>query len=179
MASGTAVNAVNANSGADRNNIVSISDLAGVYGVNPLNRNYFFKSLPNGDINARLVQRLAYLDQNLETRDPNLRCMNLTELTQLARNQVANNAQQTKENAERDPQNCAKLNAMNHTYFDAGLFQTNTNGKYLFMSSRNNNFSNRQQKLVLTVSDAIFSSSPVVFTVLSLILSLFVVVIAL
>jgi hypothetical protein len=53
---------------------------------------------------------------------------------------------------ETDEQNCMKLNAASQ-YFDGGLYQmkeTNADG-YYYMSSRNNNFTNRDQKGVIFV----------------------------
>ena len=43
-----------------------------------------------------------------------------------------------------------KLNAA-PAYFDAGLVALNRIGEYHYMSSRNNNFSNRSQKASITV----------------------------
>lgn len=51
----------------------------------------------------------------------------------------------SKDRVERSPENCAKLNAASR-YFDGGLVKMNKNGVYYYMSSRNNNFSNRSQK---------------------------------
>lgn len=47
--------------------------------------------------------------------------------------------------------NCAKLNAAKTPYFDGGLVKMNQTGKFTYMSTRNNNFSNRTQKGQLTV----------------------------
>merc|ERR1712195_327357 len=60
---------------------------------------------------------------------------------------------------ENTPQNCAKLNGKAHPYFDAGVTTiktktgaTTTKGKtYAFFSSRNNNFSNRDQTMNICV----------------------------
>merc|ERR1719478_897589 len=60
-------------------------------------------------------------------------------------------AAQNKNDAERDPLNCAKLNAAADSrgqrtpYFDGGLTRMNKAGVSSYMSSRNNNFSNRNQ----------------------------------
>jgi len=48
-------------------------------------------------------------------------------------------------NIEQDKANCMKLNAA-APYFDGGLVRMNLTGTFYYMSSRNNNFSNRGQK---------------------------------
>jgi len=48
--------------------------------------------------------------------------------------------------------NCMKLNAAN-AYFNGGLIKMNTSGEFYYMSSRNNNFSNRGQKAYLKVAN--------------------------
>jgi len=50
--------------------------------------------------------------------------------------------------------NCFVLNA-SPQHFDGGLIPMNTTGTYFFLSSRNNNFSNRAQKGQITVNDII------------------------
>jgi len=50
-----------------------------------------------------------------------------------------------------DPQNCMKLNAA-QPYFNGGLVRMNSTGTFWFMSSRNNNFSNRTQKGEIIIS---------------------------
>jgi hypothetical protein len=54
-------------------------------------------------------------------------------------------------NPNENVQNCAKLNDPNRAYFDGGVVQMKESGTYYYMSSRNNNFSNRSQKGTLTV----------------------------
>jgi hypothetical protein len=49
-------------------------------------------------------------------------------------------------NIEQDKANCMKLNAAPTPYFDGGLIRMNLTGTFYYMSSRNNNFSNRGQK---------------------------------
>jgi len=51
-----------------------------------------------------------------------------------------------------DIQNCAKLNAA-PARFDGGLVQMGKTGTMNYMSSRNNNFTNRSQKASITVTD--------------------------
>jgi len=50
-------------------------------------------------------------------------------------------------------ENCAKLNAAPTPYFNGGLVKMNNTGKFTYMSSRNNNFSNRSQKGQITVTE--------------------------
>jgi hypothetical protein len=68
-----------------------------------------------------------------------------TEATLLANN--GNNA----DTAQDDPTNCFKLNAAPQ-YFDGGLQRMNNTAQHFFMSTRNNNFTNRGQKATLTVA---------------------------
>jgi len=57
-----------------------------------------------------------------------------------------------------------KLNAA-EPYFDGGLIQMNRVGDFKYMSSRNNNFSNRGQKATITVSHLVSTWSIVVLSV--------------
>jgi plastocyanin len=52
---------------------------------------------------------------------------------------------------DQDTTNCAKLNGNPTGYFDLGLLRLNRTGTYNYMSSRNNNFSNRGQKASLLI----------------------------
>jgi len=83
-----------------------------------------------------LRTRMAMLDQ--------VNCLNYEQL--LAKNNNNNN------NAEQDVQNCMKLNAA-PAYFDGGLIKMNNtnNVGYFYMNSRNNNFTNRDQKGILYI----------------------------
>lgn len=49
-------------------------------------------------------------------------------------------------NINENPQNCMKLNDPGVQYFDGGVVQMKTIGTYHYMSTRNNNFTNRSQK---------------------------------
>jgi hypothetical protein len=53
-------------------------------------------------------------------------------------------------NIEQDVQNCMKLNAAS-PYFDGGLIRMNKTGTFYYMSSRNNNFTNRGQRGVIEI----------------------------
>jgi len=52
-------------------------------------------------------------------------------------------------------QNCFILNAAGANYFDGGLVPMRAAGTFNYMSTRNNNFTNRSQKGVITVSTAL------------------------
>jgi hypothetical protein len=83
--------------------------------------------------------RMAFLNQ-----DPELDCDSWETL--LANN--GNNA----DNANLDKRNCYKLNAQRHPYFDGGLIKVKAAvGTYHMFSTRNNNFSNRSQKMTIHV----------------------------
>jgi len=86
-----------------------------------------------------LRQRMAMLGQPVD--NPNL-CKSWEAL--LAQN--GNN----ENNAKADVQNCMKLNAAGE-YFNGGLIQMKTTSTFTYISTRNNNFTNRDQKGVINV----------------------------
>lgn len=118
----------------DRSNIVQILDRSynkplldtgfKQYGVTPL-----FDSMAVRD-------NMAFIGQQ--------NCLSLDALN----TKNGNNAN----NIDVDPQNCAKLNAAATPYFNGGLMQVNKTGTFYYMSSRNNNFSNRTQKGTIVVT---------------------------
>lgn len=57
-------------------------------------------------------------------------------------------------NGDQDVNNCKKLNAASQR-FDAGLIKMNHTGEFFYMASRNNNFSNRGHKGIITVNSFI------------------------
>jgi len=57
---------------------------------------------------------------------------------------------------QQDPQNCAVLNGMGGNSFDSGLVKMTEAGTFHYMSSRNNNFTNRSQKGTIVVG-SVFS----------------------
>ena len=61
---------------------------------------------------------------------------------------------------ENDVGNCLKLNAAPHPYFDGGLVPMTKPGRFTYMSTRNNNFSNRSQKGVISVGAAAAQDEP-------------------
>jgi len=90
---------------------------------------------------SNLRKRMAMLGQPVD--DPN-KCKDLKAL--LAQNTNNENS------AEQDVQNCMKLNAASE-YFDGGAVKMNNTGNFYFMSSRNNNFTNRDQRGSITVAN--------------------------
>jgi hypothetical protein len=59
-----------------------------------------------------------------------------------------------KNERENHPLNCAKLNAKPFPYFDGGFMVARRPGTYAFYSSRNNNFSNRDQTGVICIRES-------------------------
>ncbi|RYG68249.1 hypothetical protein EON64_05600 [archaeon] len=91
------------------------------------------------------LMRLAYLNQQSDLGSMTLRA-NLPCLTQAQLDAIPN-----QDVADFHPLNCAKLNAKPHPYFDGGLIFMRKSGWFPFFSSRNNNFSNRQQIGIICV----------------------------
>lgn len=107
---------------------------------------------PNGTPDYTVINALSMLNQpGLTSSDPTVMCLNLTQL--LAKN--GNN----RDNARRDIQNCGMLGNAPTPYFDAGLVQMRASGRFTYLSSRNNNFSNRSQKGILIVNGGEFNSA--------------------
>lgn len=128
-------NAGEGTAGTDRSNIVQIKS----YGHQlPLGDNDFSKDITPLFDSAELRQTMAHLGQT--------NCLNYADLK--AKHGNNQNAMDT------DPQNCMKLNAAS-PYFNAGLVKMNHTGNFYYMSSRNNNFSNRTQKSLLVVEPLI------------------------
>jgi hypothetical protein len=88
------------------------------------------------------IMKLAFLDQVANLAKQGRKCLSPMELATKAGR---------KDDAERHPRNCAKLNAamdrygQRHPYFDAGLVKMRKPGRFAFLGTRNNNFSNRNQ----------------------------------
>jgi len=125
-------NAGEGTDGTDRSNVVQIQNLGA---SQPASDKWLSTHTPMFE-SKWLRQHMAMLDQT--------GCLTYAQL--LANNN--NNAA----TAKTDPANCMKLNAAPTPYFNGGLIKMNKTGTFYFMSSRNNNFSNRGQKAVLTVS---------------------------
>jgi hypothetical protein len=123
-------NAGEGRAGGDRSNIVQMESDDKSHPADDKWLNSRKKLFPNRDVRVRM----AMLDQPVD--DPT-RCLSRSDL--LNKNNGNNN------NAEQDVQNCMKLNNAG-PYFDGGVQKMSTTGRYYFMSSRNNNFTNRAHK---------------------------------
>jgi hypothetical protein len=86
-----------------------------------------------------LIQKFALLDQHSKLAKKQQTCLTIDELEKIGNN----------DEEERHPRNCAKMNAnmdefgQRTPYFDGGLVKMNKAGNFPYMSTRNNNFSNR------------------------------------
>lgn len=94
------------------------------------------------------IVRLAYLNQQMDVGSLILRANNKC-LTEDELNQITLTAGE--DTAKNHPLNCAKINAKPFPYFDGGIMFMRRSGWFPFFSSRNNNFSNRQQSGVLCI----------------------------
>ena len=94
------------------------------------------------------LKRLAYLNQQSDGLALSLRSQ-LDCLTEDELDAISN-----KNERENHPLNCAKLNAKPFPYFDAGLMVARRAGFFAYFSSRNNNFSNRDQTGVVCVKSS-------------------------
>jgi hypothetical protein len=125
----------------------------------------------NGTTDESFVNLLSHLDQpGLKSTDPNIMCLNHTAL-------LAKNGQNTA-NAKLDNQNCMKLGGAPSPYFDAGLMKMKVTGRFAYMSTRNNNFSNRSQKGLIIVGGSKFANamklqSPLLISIIFILISLF------
>jgi len=88
--------------------------------------------------------KLVYAGQDIDNPDV---CQTFNQIKQ--RNPGNNEA--NRQARERDFANCAKINGNPSPYLNAGVIKAGQPGNYAFMSTRNNNFSNRQQKAYLTI----------------------------
>ena len=112
-----------------------------------------YKWSPNTAADEKtLYNRLAFLDQDIFNLQKN---QNPGNEQSCAAFDTLDNDNQLNNRAEREEtyQNCAKLSGAATPHFDAGLVQLKAApGEYKYMSTRNNNFSNRGHKGVITVS---------------------------
>mmetsp|Transcript_10059 Transcript_10059/g.10870 ORF Transcript_10059/g.10870 Transcript_10059/m.10870 type:complete len:992 (-) Transcript_10059:478-3453(-) len=102
-------------------------------------------SVATGQACYKQMMRLAYLNQQSDSGSLTLRggksCLTQAQLDAISNSDTADN----------HPLNCAKLNAKPYPYFDGGVMIMKKNGWFPYYSSRNNNFSNRQNIGVLCV----------------------------
>jgi len=88
------------------------------------------------------IKTMALLDQEYDLSLKGESCLSQEDL------EAINNDNER----ETNPNNCAKINGKAHPYFDGGLQQvTASKGVFSFFSSRNNNFSNRDQTIGICV----------------------------
>jgi hypothetical protein len=125
-------NAGEGTAGTDRSNMVQMARLQDSYPASDAwiqNVNGSGRSDPLLFESDALRMRMSYLDQT--------GCKTETELN-------------NEGNRDQNVKNCFKLNAAPR-YFDGGLIKMNTTGEFFYMSTRNNNFSNRGQKGMIKV----------------------------
>jgi len=135
---------------ADRNNIVQASTSDVNLPRKATQVSMFLN--PQGAPDLDLINKLALLDQpGLTSTVAGVKCLTYDELLKKNNN---NN-----DDAQRDIQNCMKLNNAPTPYFDGGLVTMRASGRFAYLSSRNNNFSNRSQKGLIIVSGAQFNSA--------------------
>lgn len=119
--------------GTDRSNIVQLVDGRKNYPIDFNSQNLF-------DTPGKAWE-MAHLNQYggvvCKTTDQQSCCKTLTML-------------QNDGNRDQNPQNCAKINGPVQ-YFDGGPVRMTKTGTYYYMSTRNNNFTNRSQKGTITV----------------------------
>lgn len=154
----------NQNARADRTNVVELEFMAQNYpffGLENTEQNVgllqmakadpesaaeytFFKDV-DGNADAGMMKTMAFLNHKEQLQANDQKC-----LTQQELNNINNENQR-----DTNPRNCAKVNT-EHPYFNGGLQQVQApagNGGQMFgfFSSRNNNFSNRDQTMGICV----------------------------
>jgi hypothetical protein len=111
---------------------------------------------PDGKPDKATILKLAMLGQKDNLAKTGKRCKSIEEL-----NNIPN-----QNDRERDPYNCAKLNSASDKYgqrtpmFDGGLVKMNKAGRFSYMSTRNNNFSNRNQIGFMCVKEGADGTCP-------------------
>ena len=153
----TAANA-NKNSRADRTNLVPLSAQAMNYPAVAKTAAGTTQLVASQSVfsDEATMQKLAFLDQTATlaakidpATDQPGKCLTQAEL----------NAINNKNRRENHPNNCAKLNAAFTPYFDGGAQAVTKTGKFKFFSSRNNNFSNRDQTGKICVIGAAYTQA--------------------
>jgi hypothetical protein len=98
----------------------------------------------DGKPDKATIMKLACINQGETLKAKSTTCKTLAELNKVGRRRSSER--------ERDPRNCAKLNAADTPYFDGGVVKMEKAGRFPFFSSRNNNFSNRNHAGVFCVA---------------------------
>jgi len=126
-------NAGNGADSTDRSNIVQIADMS--------------KNFPLNDTQLSHTKALF--------KDPKLRARmaNIDQVNCLDYNDLLNAQTTTGTDIDQNPQNCMVLNAAGPR-FSGALVKMDDVGFYAYMSTRNNDFSNRSQKASITVKPA-------------------------
>jgi hypothetical protein len=116
----------------DRSNIVQISDMS--------------KNYPMNDTELA-TSNLLFKDPAVRARFANIDQTNCLSYAALKAAAAAGGPA-----VDQNPQNCMVLNAAPTPRFTGGLVRMSDTGTYNYMSTRNNNFSNRSQKASITVT---------------------------
>ena len=140
-----------ANNGrADRSNIVFMEDPGHNVPMGAIgeDEDLLATNLYNAESDAKIpfaqvsdAWDLAYIGQEAQVAARGAQCLTQAQLENI-------NNQNRREN---HPLNCAKLNAAVTPYFDGGLKKMSNSGNYSAMSTRNNNFSNRDMTLKMCI----------------------------
>merc|ERR1711871_247792 len=141
----TTINAARKNSRADRSNIVQMDmstrniPMGSLESPVQLDDSTSTQSMfvdENNKVDTVTALKLSTLtDQKKLLSDHGTSCLTEDELNKI----------QNKNQRENHPRNCAKLNALETPYFNAGLVTMRKPGRFAYFSTRNNNFSNRDQ----------------------------------
>jgi hypothetical protein len=127
---------------SDRHNIVQIENMKTSLPMLVSSNTLFVNS--NGQPNVSIIQSLA--------TTPASDCMNVTEIALFLGLSTDYFSVRTLDSINTHKRNCGVLNNRG-VYFDAGLVQLLNIGTFNYMSTRNNYFSNRQQKGTIVVTD--------------------------
>lgn len=139
---------------ADRSNLVQVDDLSMNIPRHAQYNTMFLKDDGTPDIDT--IRKLAF--PGIDIFD-GVSCLNYTILLQRYNGD--------RDEAQKDNQNCYKINSPS-PYFNLGLVKMKANGRFAYISTRNNNFSNRSQKGLIIVTGAQHASASRVMTTLIL-----------
>jgi len=124
--------------GTDRSNICQLADAGHNYCIDFSSQTMF----PD----ATTAFNMAHLNQYggvICTTNEQTSCCKTYEQLQV----VAN----TGNDPDQNPQNCMKINDPSAAYWNGGAVQMSTQGSYYYLSTRNNNYTNRSQKGTINV----------------------------